>query len=167
MTLWAEPGQQTFENHVSVALGPARAKQVHLPFVSDPVVMGVHGGVAAHYRLDDGSYVEHATTLDYLVGAAVACLTGTLGGMLSPLGQRLDDGELRADGKGMIVKERGVLRIRSVDVTYHLQATEGVDLEKVRRAHGRHTDYCPVARSIGTSIDITTHLIVEQHGPRA
>jgi uncharacterized OsmC-like protein len=167
MTLRAEASQQTFQNHVSVALGPARTKQVHLPSESAPVVMGLHGDVAAHYRVDHGSYVEHATTLDYLVGAAVACLTGTLGGMLSPLGQRLDRGQLRADGKGMIIKERGVLRIRSVEVTYHLRATEGVDLQKIRRAHDRHTDYCPVARSIGASIDITTHLILEQRGPRA
>src|SRR3954453_10803858 len=52
-------------------------KWVTLPAESQPVAMGMHGGVAAHYKLSEGSFTPRAATLDYLVGGTCACLLGT------------------------------------------------------------------------------------------
>jgi uncharacterized OsmC-like protein len=147
-----------FVSRVSVTAGAARTKHVTLPLVDVPVPMGMHGDVASHYGVPEASYEPHATTLDFLVGAAVACLCGTFGGLLSPLGQPVSDGELVAEGAGKVINDGGTLRVVSIDVEYRLRAHEGVDREAVVRAHSRHTSLCPIARSIGTSISISTRL---------
>jgi hypothetical protein len=48
--------------------GPVR--RAYLPAESEPVIFGVHGAVAAHYKVPPGAFEEHATTLDYIVAAA-------------------------------------------------------------------------------------------------
>lgn len=145
---------------VTAVVGESRTKLVTLPVDSTPVPMGMHGAVAAHYRVAEGTYEPHATSLDYLVGAAVACLTGTLGGRLSAIGQSIDRGELTASGEGDIVAEGKVLRVAAIHVHYRLRLTDGVEEAAVRRAHEGHHRFCPVARSIGDCIDITTELTI-------
>jgi hypothetical protein len=48
--------------------GPIR--RAYLPAETAPVIFGVHGAVAEHYKLPPGAFEEHATTLDYIVAAA-------------------------------------------------------------------------------------------------
>jgi hypothetical protein len=48
--------------------GPAR--RAYLPAETEPVIFGVHGAVAAHYKVPPNVLVPHATTLDYIVAAA-------------------------------------------------------------------------------------------------
>jgi hypothetical protein len=48
--------------------GPIR--RAFLPAETVPVIFGVHGAVAEHYKLPPGAFEEHATTLDYIVAAA-------------------------------------------------------------------------------------------------
>lgn len=38
--------------------------------VDGPVLFGMHDEVAQHYRLVDGDFEPHSTTLDYVVAAA-------------------------------------------------------------------------------------------------
>ena len=59
-------------SQVRVYSAPGRVKNVLLPVDADPVPMGLHGGVAAHYRAPD-DIEPHATTLDYLIASATAC----------------------------------------------------------------------------------------------
>ena len=59
-------------------------------------------------------------------------------------------GEIEKDGK--------VLVVRRIHVDYHLKGATEDQREAAERAHGFHADYCPVARSIKDSIDITTAL---------
>ncbi|MGP4027461.1 OsmC family protein [Actinomadura sp. 3N407] len=120
--------------------------------------MGMHGGVAEHYRVPLDSIEPHATTLDYIVGATTGCLTGTFGGMLAALGQPTEDGALTSEAEGDIVVEDGVLRIARIRVTFRLRPAKGISPEKIRRAHERHHRFCLVARFIGGCIDITTDL---------
>ncbi len=47
--------------------GPLR--RAHLPAEPEPVLFGVHGAVAQHYKAPP-SIEPHATTLDYVVAAA-------------------------------------------------------------------------------------------------
>ena len=48
--------------------GPVR--KAHLPAESEPVIFGVHGAVAAHYKVPATIAEPRATTLDYVVAAA-------------------------------------------------------------------------------------------------
>lgn len=143
---------------VAVVSAPGRAKVVSLPVTPQPVRMGVHGAVAAHYKIPDASYEPTATTLDYVIGATVACLAGTFGGRLAAVGQSTEAGELQALGEGVLVAVDGVLRIQSIGIEYRLSLAPGVDVAAVQRAHDAHMRYCPVATSIGGCVEITTRL---------
>jgi len=48
--------------------GPLR--RAYLPAEPQPVIFGVHGAVAAHYKVPPEAFPPHATTLDYIVAAA-------------------------------------------------------------------------------------------------
>jgi len=48
--------------------GPLR--RAYLPAKAEPVLFGVHSDVARHYGVDMKDHEPHATTLDYVVGAA-------------------------------------------------------------------------------------------------
>lgn len=48
--------------------GPLR--RAYLPAEDNPVLFGVHGAVAEHYKVPAGASEPHATTLDYIVAAA-------------------------------------------------------------------------------------------------
>jgi len=54
-----------------------------------------------------------------------------------------------------------VLVIRRIHVTYTLRGVDPGRREVVERVHGFHADFCPVARSIGAAIDISTELVYE------
>ena len=59
-------------------------------------------------------------------------------------------GEIEKDGKVLVVKR--------IKTTYHLAGTSPDDHETIERVLGFHADYCPVARSIEGSIEVTTAL---------
>ncbi len=48
--------------------GPVR--RAYLPSEQEPVIFGVHGAVAEHYKVPPEVLEPHATTLDYIVAAA-------------------------------------------------------------------------------------------------
>ena len=48
--------------------GPLR--RAYLPAEPEPVIFGVHGAVAEHYKVPPDAFPPHATTLDYIVAAA-------------------------------------------------------------------------------------------------
>ncbi len=68
---------------------------------------------------------------------------------------------LSSTARGEVEKENNVLVIRRIHVTYHLKA-DADKREVVERVHAMHADYCPVYRSICSSIDITTELVLEE-----
>jgi uncharacterized OsmC-like protein len=64
---------------------------------------------------------------------------------------------LFSEAKGEIEKDGNVLVIKRIHVTYHLK-TAPENREIVERVLGFHADFCPVARTVRGSIDITTSL---------
>jgi uncharacterized OsmC-like protein len=58
---------------------------------------------------------------------------------------------------GEVEKDGRVLVLRRVRVRYDLAVDAGVR-ETVERVHAAHAQACPVARSIGGSVDITTEI---------
>ena len=47
--------------------GPMR--RAYLPAEAEPVIFGVHGAIAEHYKVPPDAFPSHATTLDYIVAA--------------------------------------------------------------------------------------------------
>jgi len=150
--------ESTFDTiALTVAPGPGRTKVVTMPLDGD-VPMGMRGRVAEHYRVSADDFEAHATSLDYLVAAAAACLTGTFSGLLNHAGQPTLGGELTARSEGRIVKEAGVLRVSAIRVDYSLAVAEGIDPQEVHRLHNIHPTRCPVARSLSGAIELSTTL---------
>jgi hypothetical protein len=48
--------------------GPVR--KAYLPAEATPVIFGVHGAIAEHYKVPPAVLEPHATTLDYIIAAA-------------------------------------------------------------------------------------------------
>ncbi len=150
----------------SVELGVARTKWVTVPVDGAPVAMGMRDEVAAHYRVEEGTYEPHATTLDFLVGATAACLVGTLGGALTARAVPVLDGRLQAEAFGELEVDGGTLVLRRIEVRYRLRVDPGADRAAIERAHEHHPRSCPVARSLAGSIEISTTLeVVEEERP--
>ena len=59
--------------------------------------------------------------------------------------------------------EEGVLILKRIRVRYTRRAPEET-WETARRVHEIHAQKCPVYRSIGGSVDITTELALEAPG---
>ena len=51
-----------------------------------------------------------------------------------------------------------MLVIKRIHVVYRFRPDPGADRDKVQRAFERHMPFCPVYRSIGSAIEITTEL---------
>lgn len=62
---------------------------------------------------------------------------------------------------GEIEKEDGVLVIKRILVTYHLEAEED-RWDVVERVHAMHHQHCPVYRSICEAIEIRTEVVREE-----
>lgn len=64
---------------------------------------------------------------------------------------------MTADVDGEIEKDGNVLIIKRIHVTYTLRL-HPEQRDTAERVHGFHADFCPVARSIRDSIEISTEL---------
>jgi uncharacterized OsmC-like protein len=146
-----------YRSEVQVAPGAPGIKLVSLPAESQPIPMGMHGAIAAHYKLEDGSYTPHAATLDYLVGGAAACLLGTLARALRVRDIAVDPDHLQMSAVGEHVSEDGVLVLKRIHVVAHLRAP-AAQRETIERVFQVFATKCPVHQSICKAIDITTEL---------
>jgi hypothetical protein len=83
-----------------------------------------------------------------------------LGGALEARKIPAGDGRLRSTATGEIELEDKVLVIKRIHVRYQLRVAPGSDRDAIDRAHVHHPSRCPVARSIGDCIELTTELEV-------
>jgi uncharacterized OsmC-like protein len=65
---------------------------------------------------------------------------------------------LTSDAEGVVIVQDKVLVIKSIHVRYHLAGCPDDKREAAERSHTFHAGRCPVAKSIGGCIDITTEL---------
>ena len=56
-------------SHVRIERVKGPVRRAYLPAEQDPVVFGVHGAVAEHYKVPPAGLEPHAPTLDYVVAA--------------------------------------------------------------------------------------------------
>lgn len=131
--------------------GPMRA--AHLPSEDEPVLYGVHGVLRSVFGYSS-EWPEHASTLDHVVAAAAGCMAGTFAGALRVRG--IDPDGLVAHARGDIELDDNVPVIKRIHVAY-----DGVEIpdnkrESVARALASHHRACPVTRSIGANMEIST-----------
>ena len=69
-----------------------------------------------------------------------------------------NEGRLESSAEGEIELEDKVLVIKRIRVRYQLLGCPPDKQEAAERAHALHASRCPVARSIGGCIDISTQL---------
>lgn len=88
-------------------------------------------------------------------------MTGTFGGALEARGIPAGEGYLESDAVGEIEKERNVLVIKRIHITYKLKIDLEL-LEEKRDAIDRvmrvHPNSCPVYKSISGAIAVTAEL---------
>jgi uncharacterized OsmC-like protein len=82
-------------------------------------------------------------------------MLGTFGGALEARKIDASNGRLKANVRGEIENEDGVLVIRRIHVEFALQAPENAR-ETVDRVHGIFADKCPIYRSLRPAIQITS-----------
>jgi uncharacterized OsmC-like protein len=132
--------------------------RAYLPATKEPVLFGVHGKVAEHYKIPLDKIVPCNTTLDYIVASAGGCLTGTFAGILKARKVTLGSDGISADVCGEIEREsNNVLVIKRIHVVYHL-STSPDEKDKVFQLHEMHAEKCPVYRSLTPGIAIMTEL---------
>ena len=106
---------------IQVTDGPD--KLVWLPSEQQPVPMGMHDQLAGHYKATPGTFEPHASTLDYVVGAVGACLTGTFKRALAARGVIIAPADLKSVATGEIVIDGDVPVLRAIEVHYRLSGT--------------------------------------------
>jgi uncharacterized OsmC-like protein len=141
---------------IHVTHGPD--KLVRLPTEQQLVPMGMHDELADHYKAMPGSFEPHASTLDYVVGAVGACLTGTFKRSLVARGVTISPGDLESEAIGEIFLDGDVPILRAIEVRYSLSGTREDDQERIQRAHAVHHRACAVSRSVEPAIAVTTVL---------
>ena len=82
-------------------------------------------------------------------------MMGTFGGALDARKIDASGGRLTAEVTGEVESEDGVLIIKRIQVKMQLRASED-HREVVERVHGVFANKCPVFRSIGPAIEITS-----------
>jgi uncharacterized OsmC-like protein len=82
-------------------------------------------------------------------------MMGTFGGALDARKIDASGGRLTAEVTGEVESEDGVLIIKRIHVKMQLRASED-HREVVERVHGVFANKCPVFRSIGPAIEITS-----------
>jgi uncharacterized OsmC-like protein len=135
-----------------------RDKRVTFPVDGAEAVMGLSGSLADFYEAAPDSYIPHASTLDYVAGAAAACLLGTFRRALAVRGVAVGADALTAEAIGEVVVEHGVPLLKRITVRYRLSAPPGADRSVIERAHSVHHRACAVSRSLEAAIAITTEL---------
>ena len=82
-------------------------------------------------------------------------MIGTFGGALEARKINASDGRLRAEVRGEIESDQGVLVIRRVHVHYLLDGAGQVG-EIVERVHRVYADKCPVYKTLRPAFEITS-----------
>jgi hypothetical protein len=59
-----------YQSHVRIERVKGPLRKAYLPAEQEPVIFGVHGAVAEHYKVAPNVLEPHATTLDYIVASA-------------------------------------------------------------------------------------------------
>lgn len=158
-TTAAAPTKLVYRAHIAdIEPRPGMIKTLRIPGNPEPALMGMHGDLAKFFKLAEGSFEPQASTLDYVIAAAAACMTGVFGKALSVREIPISEGRLKTEAFGDIeTNDDGILVIRRIKLIAHVKA-DPAKRESVERIMGTFHKNCPVYQSIHKAIDITTEL---------
>ena len=60
----------TYRSKVRIERVKGPVRRAWLPAESEPVIFGVHGEIAQHYKVPKDVLEPHATTIDYVIASA-------------------------------------------------------------------------------------------------
>ena len=63
-------GEVKYRSQVKIERVKGTVRRAYVPGESQPVIFGVHGAIAEHYKVPRDVLEPHASTLDYVVAAA-------------------------------------------------------------------------------------------------
>ena len=70
ITMAAVASPVVYRSHVRLERVKGPIRRAWLPAEPNPVIFGVHGAIAEHYKVPRNVLEPHAATLDYIVAAA-------------------------------------------------------------------------------------------------
>jgi uncharacterized OsmC-like protein len=159
LTTMPDSATLLYTSQVAVVPGDGPDKIVSLAAEPDPLVMGAHGALAERLGVPP-NHREHASTLDYVVAAAVACMSGTFVRALRARGVDPAPDCYRAEGFGDIHVQAQVPVLERIEIHHVLTVGSEFD-ELVNRVHDVYKAGCAVSRSIAGAIDIESKLSMQ------
>jgi hypothetical protein len=63
-------GDVVYRSEVTIDRERGPIRRARIPGAGEPVVFGVHGAIAEHYKVPPDAYGQHASTIDYVIAAA-------------------------------------------------------------------------------------------------
>jgi uncharacterized OsmC-like protein len=131
--------------------GKNKIKRAQVEGFPDILRMGVHGGVADFFKLSPDEPLP--STLDYVVAAVGACMTGTVAGALEARGVRADPENLQVEAEGKIEDVDGKMILTGIKLRYRLKVPKD-KRASVERALEHHEGLCAVSESIRRGITV-------------
>jgi uncharacterized OsmC-like protein len=128
-----------------------KIKRAQFEGFPDVVRMGLHGGVAEHFKIQPDEPLP--TTLDYVVAAIGGCMTGTVAGLLEARGVNADPDNLEVDAEGRIEEVDGKMLLTHVSLKYRLKVPKDKRVS-IEKALEHHEDLCAVSASVRRGIAI-------------
>lgn len=117
----------------------------------DEVRMGVHGGVAEHFKIQPDEPLP--TTLDYVVAAIGGCMTGTAAGVLEARGVNADPENFSVEAEGKIEEVDGKMLLTEVKLKYRMKVPKD-KRASVEKALEHHEGLCAVSESVRRGIRV-------------
>jgi uncharacterized OsmC-like protein len=136
-----------------------KIKRVQFEGFPGVVRMGLHGGVAEHFKIRPDEPLP--TTLDYVVAAIGGCMTGTVAGVLEARGVNADPENLQVEAEGRIEEVDGKMLLTQVSLKYTMK----VPKEKrasVEKALEHHESLCAVSESVRRGIAVEWKSAIEE-----
>jgi uncharacterized OsmC-like protein len=125
----------------------------------DVVRMGLHGGVAEHFKVQPDEPLP--TTLDYVVAAIGGCMTGTAASVLEARGVNADPQNLKVEAEGRIEEVDGKMLLTHVTVKYKMKVPKD-KRASVERALEHHESFCAVSESVRRGITVEWKSEIEE-----
>ena len=136
-----------------------KIKRAQFEGFPDVVRMGLHGGVAEHFKIQPDEPLP--TTLDYVVAAIGGCMTGTVAGLLEARGVNADPDNLEVDAEGRIEEVDGKMLLTHVSLKYRLKVPKDKRVS-IEKALEHHEDLCAVSASVRRGIAIDWNAEIEE-----
>ena len=154
-------GRLAHLSKVKIHKEPGKSKIKRIQIEGFPVVTRmVHGGIAEFFNVTPDEPL--ASTLDYVVAAVGACMTGTLAGALEGRGISANPEKFEALAEGRMEEIDGKLLLTHVTIKYLIKVPKE-QRAAAERALEYHENRCPVSESVkrGITVEFLSEIVDE------